>query len=68
MLPPDGPGIASIENGICADFGRDVEGSAKTGFHRVGTSDLNRLVANWMVKEAPDGPGVPGDCGGNMEP
>jgi hypothetical protein len=66
--PPDGPGIASIQNGICADFARDQGGSAKTGFYRVGPTDLNRLVENWLVKEPPDGPGVPGDCGGTLEP
>jgi len=66
--PPLGPGIASIERGICADFARDQGGSAKTGFYRVGPTDLNRLVENWLVKEPPAGPGVPGDCGGNLEP
>ena len=66
--PPFGPGIASIENGICADFARDKEGSEATGFYRVGTTDLNRLVANWLIKEAPKGPGVRGDCGGSLVP
>jgi len=66
--PPFGPGIASIENGICADFARDKEGSEATGFYRVGTTDLNRLVANWLVKEAPKGAGVRGDCGGSLVP
>jgi len=66
--PPFGPGIASIENGICADFARDQEGDAATGFHRVGSTDLNRLVENWLVKEAPADPGVPGNCGGNLVP
>jgi hypothetical protein len=66
--PPNGPGIASIQNGICADFARDLAGSDKTGWYRVGPTDLDRLVTNWMVKEAPDGPGVPGDCGGTLEP
>ncbi len=64
----DGPGIASIENGICADFARDLNGDPKTGYFRVGNSDLNILIENWMVKEPPDGLGVPGDCGGNLEP
>lgn len=68
LEPPDGPGIASIENGICADFARGQDGNPKSGFYRVGTSDLNRLVENWLVKEPPDGPGVPGDCGGTLEP
>jgi hypothetical protein len=66
--PPFGPGIGSIENGICADFARDKEGNEATGFYRVGTTDLNRLVANWLVKEAPNGPGVRGDCGGSLVP
>ncbi len=66
--PPFGPGIASIENGICADFARDKEGDEATGYHRVGTTDLNVLVANWLVKEAPDGPGVRADCGGSLVP
>jgi len=66
--PPFGPGIASIQNGICADFARDQEGDETSGFYRVGTTDLNSLVANWLVKEAPNGPGIPGDCGGNLVP
>jgi hypothetical protein len=65
--PPFGPGIASIENGICADFARDQEGSAKAGFYRVGNNDLNRLTANWMVREPPAGPGIPADCGGSLQ-
>jgi hypothetical protein len=62
-----GPGIASIENGICADFARDLGGSEKSGYYRVGNSDLNILIENWMVKETADS-GIPGDCGGNLEP
>lgn len=64
--PPHGPGIASVENGICADFARDQGGSPKTGVYRVGTSDLGILIENWLVKEPPHGPGVPGDCGGDL--
>lgn len=60
--PPQGPGIASVQDGICADFARDQAGSPKTGVYRVGTSDLNILVANWLVKEPPQGPGIPADC------
>jgi hypothetical protein len=63
---PVGPGIASIENGICADFGHDKEGNNETGWYRVGTKDLNILIANWLVKEAPEGPGVPADCGAKL--
>ncbi|MBP7050326.1 MAG: hypothetical protein KBE65_04865 [Phycisphaerae bacterium] len=65
---PFGPGIASVTNGICADFAHDQDGSAATGYFRVGVTDLNILVANWLVKEAPDGPGVAGDCGGTLTP
>jgi hypothetical protein len=67
LEPPFGPGIASIPNGICADFAHDKAGSAATGYYRVGTTDLNRLVANWLIKEAPAGPGIPGDCGGALK-
>jgi hypothetical protein len=59
---PKGPGIATIANGICADFARDKQGSAVTGYWRVGTNDLNKLVASWQIKEAPKGAGV-ADCG-----
>ncbi len=64
--PPFGPGIASIENGICADFGHDKEGSNETGWYRVGTHDLNILIGSWLVKEPPAGPGVPADCGAKL--
>jgi hypothetical protein len=66
--PPFGPGIASITNGICADFAHDQGGNATTGIYRVGPTDLNRLVESWLVKEAPAGPGVPADCGTNLKP
>ncbi len=56
---PFGPGIAAIENGICADFAHDQDGSSATGFYRVGVTDLNILVANWLVKEAPQAPALP---------
>jgi hypothetical protein len=65
--PPFGPGIASIENGICADFGHDKEGNNEAGWYRVGTNDLNILIANWLVKESPAGPGVPADCGAKVK-
>ncbi|MHC4088351.1 MAG: LamG domain-containing protein, partial [Planctomycetota bacterium] len=32
LEPGFGPGIASVPNGICADFAHDLGGSAKTGF------------------------------------
>lgn len=60
--PPYGPGVASIANGICADFAHDHSGSEKTGIYRVGPSDLNILITNWLIKEPPHGPGVPPDC------
>ena len=66
--PPFGPGIASIQNGICADFAHDKEGGNKAGWYRVGTNDLNILIENWLVKEPPAGPGVPADCGGTLVP
>jgi len=66
--PPHGDGIASVPNGICADFARDQAGSTKTGVYRVGTSDLNILVEYWLDKEPPHGDGVPADCGGTLEP
>lgn len=56
--PPKGPGIATIPNGICADFARDQEGNALGGFYRVGQNDLNILIASWQIKEAPKGPGI----------
>lgn len=65
--PPFGPGIASIENGICADFGHDKEGNAETGWYRVGTKDLNILIGSWLVKEPPAGPGVPADCAARVQ-
>jgi hypothetical protein len=66
--PPTGPGIASIQNGICADFAHNQQGSTKTGFYRVGTDDLNILIASWLVKEPALGPGIPADCGGTAVP
>jgi hypothetical protein len=66
--PDKGPGIASVENGICADFARDQGGSSKAGYYRVGPTDLNILVENWLVKEPDKGPGVPEDCGGDLVP
>jgi len=35
-----------------------AEGSDKTGFHYVGTADLNVLIAAWQVMEAPQGLGI----------
>ncbi|UCG57204.1 MAG: hypothetical protein JSU70_20355, partial [Phycisphaerales bacterium] len=55
-------GIRSVEDGICADFDHDKGGSEKTGFYRVGPTDLNILIQNWLVKEPPHGPGLLADC------
>ena len=60
--PPKGPGIASIPNGICADFNHAKQGSVVTGYMRVSTDDLIILVNNWQILEPPKGPGIPPDC------
>jgi hypothetical protein len=57
--PPQGPGILTITDGICADFKRDQQGSPLAGYSRVFTNDLNELIAWYGVKEAPQGSGVP---------
>jgi len=66
--PTKGPGIATIPNGICADFAHDEQGGPKPGYNRVGTNDLALMVSYWEVKEPTKGPGVPADCGGNVVP
>jgi len=43
-------------------FDHKKQGSAFAGYMRVGTDDLNILIAHWKVLEPPKGPGVPGDC------
>jgi hypothetical protein len=60
---PSGAGIMSITDGICADFARDVQGSNKLGYWRVGSNDLSLLLASWEVKNPavapiPSGPGL----------
>jgi hypothetical protein len=60
--PDKGPGILSVENGICADFNHAQQGNPFTGYERVGGDDLNVLIAHWQVKEPDKGPGVPPDC------
>lgn len=67
--PPIGPGIATVTGpgpkftpGICADFAHDQEGGPKTGYFRVHSNDLNKLVASWNIAEPPKGPGIPPDC------
>jgi len=62
LEPTKGPGIASVTNGICADFNRDLQGSPKSGYYYVGTNDLNVLTAYWLVLEPTKGLGVPADC------
>ncbi|MCD4830221.1 MAG: hypothetical protein K8R02_00260 [Anaerohalosphaeraceae bacterium] len=64
--PPQGPGIGSVPNGICADFARDLGGDAKNGYHHVGATDLFILQTNWLVKNPPHGPSLPGGCGGSL--
>ena len=66
--PTKGLGILTVPNGICADFAHDQQGSIKVGYYRVGTNDLDILMANWMIKNPTKGPGMPGDCGGTLEP
>lgn len=58
---PKGPGVASVVNGICADFDHARQGNSVTGYIRVFTNDLNIFLASYNVKEPPKGPGVP-DC------
>ncbi|UCG58407.1 MAG: hypothetical protein JSU70_02660, partial [Phycisphaerales bacterium] len=60
--PPHGAGIASVPNGVCADFAHDAGGSTKSGLYRVGPTDLNILITNWLKKEPPHGPGIHPDC------
>ena len=66
--PPKGSGIASIPNGICADFSHSQEGTKFGGWFRVGVDDLTLLSQNWQVKEPPKGSGVPADCVANPIP
>ncbi len=60
------------ELGICADFARNVVGTAFLGFQRVSIPDLDILAMYYMVKEPKVGkpwPGVPADClPGNRAP
>jgi len=60
--PPKGLGIATIPNGICADFDHKRQGSEFAGYMRVSTNDLAVLIGSWQVKEPPKGPGLPANC------
>ncbi|MHC4113457.1 MAG: hypothetical protein ACYSUY_20480, partial [Planctomycetota bacterium] len=62
LEPPQGIGIGSIPNGICADFAHDLGGCVKCSWYHVGPTDLNILISNWLVKEPPFGLGVPTNC------
>jgi hypothetical protein len=35
-----------------------VGGSSKAGYYYVGPADLNVLIASWLLKEPPHGPGI----------
>jgi hypothetical protein len=56
--PPNGPGILSVPNGICADFDHAAQGTLKMGYVRIGTNDLTILANRWQIKEPPVGPGI----------
>jgi hypothetical protein len=60
--PPQGPGIATITNGECADIAHDLAGDPKNGYWFVGATDLGVLTTYWLVKEPPQGSGIPSDC------
>jgi hypothetical protein len=66
--PPKGLGIATVTNGICADFAHDKTGSSVTGYTYVGPTDLAIFSQRYNVKEPPKGVGVPSDCGGSLVP
>ena len=59
---PFGPGIDSVEDGICADFAHNIAGNSKDGYFRVGAADLYILGQNWLVKEPAFGPGIEPNC------
>jgi hypothetical protein len=77
LEPPKGPGIDTVSvdrgdgtmiDGICCDFFHDQQGSSLFGYYRVGSNDLNILKATYKELEPPKGSGIPGDCGGTLEP
>jgi hypothetical protein len=59
----DHPTVGSVP-GICANFNRMKDGSAKSGYWDVGANDLNRLTSDFRTLN----PGVPlNDCGGSID-
>lgn len=62
LEPPKGPGIASVTDGICADFDHLIHGSPLFGEYRVGAPDLSIFITNWKILEPPKGDGIPADC------
>jgi hypothetical protein len=71
--PTKGPGILNLQvNGVpvaCADFKHDRQGSAATGYMRIGSNDLDEMSIYWKVLEPTKGPGTPTNCPpGNRNP
>jgi hypothetical protein len=60
---PGGPGVASVTNGVCANFDHVTDGGTKTGYWQVGNSDLDILIDSWKVLEPNDGNSWPGGVG-----
>ena len=60
--PPKGPGIDSVEGGICGDVAHDLYGDSKLGYWRVGGTDLNIIISNWKIKEPPKDVGIDPNC------
>ena len=65
--PPKGSGIIGLttpggKQVVCADFGRDLHGSAFAGYWYIGQPDLDEMSLYWLEKNPPKGSGVPDDC------
>jgi hypothetical protein len=63
--PPKGPGLLGQVDGngrllICADVNHASQ--LVGGTVRVGPDDIAVIAANWLIKEPPKGPGLPGTC------